>query len=103
MQGSKRGAAKVIFYCRNGEKKHGDIHYTFNRLTKLKKESLSYRFIRCYFLFVPWNSYYAFSPDFLIINDKITTKCNKIFIESTSYAHKLCIFSKVRTVCGQIG
>ena len=29
---------------------------------------------------------------FLIINDNITTKCNKIFIESTSYVHKLCIF-----------
>ena len=31
MQGSKQGAAKVISYCRNGEKKYGDIHYTFTR------------------------------------------------------------------------
>ena len=38
MQRSKQGAAKVISYCRNGEKKHGDIHYTFTRLTKLKRE-----------------------------------------------------------------
>ena len=52
VQGSKQGAAKVISYCRNGEKKHGDMHYTFTSLTKLKKESLSYRFIRCYFLFL---------------------------------------------------
>ena len=53
MQGSKQGAAKVISYCRNGEKKnmvicitlslgkkHGDIHYTFTRLTKLKRREL---------------------------------------------------------------
>ena len=40
MQGSKQGAAKVISYCRNGEKKHGDIHYTFTRLTKLKGREL---------------------------------------------------------------
>ena len=40
MQGSKQGAAKVISYCRNGEKKHGDIHYTFTRLTKLKRGEL---------------------------------------------------------------
>ena len=39
MQGSKQGAAKVISYCRNGEKKHGDIHYTFTRLTKLKRRA----------------------------------------------------------------
>ena len=31
---------------------------------------------------------------FLIINDKFTTKCTKIFIESTLYVHKLCIFQK---------
>ena len=36
MQRSKQGAAKVISYCRNGEKKHGDIHYTF---TKLKRRA----------------------------------------------------------------
>ena len=30
MQGSKQGAAKAISYCR-----HGDIHYTFTRFTKL--------------------------------------------------------------------
>ena len=40
MQGSKQGAAKAISYCRNGEKKHGDIHYTFTRLTKLKRREL---------------------------------------------------------------
>ena len=40
MQGSKQGAAKVISYCRNGEKKHGDIHYTFTRLTKLRGREL---------------------------------------------------------------
>ena len=39
MQGSKQGAAKVISYCRNGEKT-GDIHYTFTRLTKLKRREL---------------------------------------------------------------
>ena len=39
MQGSKQGAAKVISYCRNGEK-HGDIHYPFTRLTKLKRKEL---------------------------------------------------------------
>ena len=39
MQGSKQGAAKVIFYCRNVEK-YGDIHYTFTRLTKLKRREL---------------------------------------------------------------
>ena len=37
MQGSKQGAAKVISYCRNGEKKHGDIHYTFTRLAEKKR------------------------------------------------------------------
>ena len=40
MHGSKQGAAKVISYCRNGEKKHGDIHYTFTRLTKLKRKTV---------------------------------------------------------------
>ena len=40
MQGSKQGAAKVISYCRNGEKKHGDIHYTFTWFTKLKRREL---------------------------------------------------------------
>ena len=40
MQGSKQGAAKVISYCRNGEEKHGDIHYTFTKLTKLKRRKL---------------------------------------------------------------
>ena len=40
MQGSKQRAAKVISYCRNGEIKHGDIHYTFTRLTKLKRIEL---------------------------------------------------------------
>ena len=39
MQGSNQGAAKAISYCRNGEK-HGDIHYTFTRLTKLKRRKL---------------------------------------------------------------
>ena len=39
MQGSKQGAAEVISYCRNGEK-HGDIHLTFTRLTKLKRRDL---------------------------------------------------------------
>ena len=39
MQGSKQGAAKVISYYRNGEK-NGDIHYTFTRLTKLKRREL---------------------------------------------------------------
>ena len=28
------------------------------------------------------------------MNDKITTQCTKIFEESTSYIHKLCIFQK---------
>ena len=37
MQGSKQGAAKVISYCR---KNHDDIHYTFTRLTKLKRREL---------------------------------------------------------------
>ena len=44
MQGSKQGAAKVISYCRNivemEKKKHDDIHYTFTRLTKLKRREL---------------------------------------------------------------
>ena len=40
MRGSKQGAAKVISYCRNGEKKHGDIHYTSTRLTNLKRREL---------------------------------------------------------------
>ena len=40
MQGSKQGAAKVISYCRNGEKKHCDIHYSFISLTKLKRREL---------------------------------------------------------------
>ena len=40
MQGSRQRTAKVISYCRNGEKKHGDIHYTFTRLTKLKRGEL---------------------------------------------------------------
>ena len=40
MQGTKQGAAKVISYCENGEKEHGDIHYTFTRLTKLKRREL---------------------------------------------------------------
>ena len=39
MQGSKQGAAKVISYCING-KKYSDIHYTFTRLTKLKRREL---------------------------------------------------------------
>ena len=39
MQGNKQGAAKVISYCRNGEK-NGDILYTFTRLTKLKRREL---------------------------------------------------------------
>ena len=40
MQGSKHGAAKVISSCRNGGKKHGDIHDTFTRLTKLRRREL---------------------------------------------------------------
>ena len=40
MQKSKQGAAKVISYCRNGKKKYDDIHYTFTRLTKLKRREL---------------------------------------------------------------
>ena len=41
MQRSKHGAAKDISYCRNGEK-HGDIHYTFTRLTKLKRRAVPF-------------------------------------------------------------
>ena len=37
---SKQGAAQVSIYCRNGEKKHGDIHYTFTRSTMLKGREL---------------------------------------------------------------
>ena len=44
MQGSKQGAAKVISYYRNREKKHGDVHYTFTRLTKLKRTKLAVPF-----------------------------------------------------------
>ena len=40
MQGSKQGAAKVITYRRNGEKKHGDVHYTFIRLPKPRRREL---------------------------------------------------------------
>ena len=40
MQGSKQEAAKVISYCKNGEKKHYDIHYTVTRLTKLNRREL---------------------------------------------------------------
>ena len=40
MQGGKQGAAKVISYCRNGEKNNGDIHYTFTWLTRLKRREL---------------------------------------------------------------
>ena len=41
MQESKQGAAKVIsFPIVEMEIKHGDIHYTFTRLTKLKRREL---------------------------------------------------------------
>ena len=43
MQGSKQGAAKVISYCRNGEN-NCDIHYSFTRLTKLKRRELVVQF-----------------------------------------------------------
>ena len=39
MQGSKQGAAKVIFIVEM-ERNHGDIHLTFTRLTKLKRRDL---------------------------------------------------------------
>ena len=35
---------QVISYSRNGEKKHCDIHYTFTRLTKLKRRGLGVPF-----------------------------------------------------------
>ena len=44
MQRSKQGAEKVISYCRNGEKKHGDIHYTCTRLPKLKRRACTVSF-----------------------------------------------------------
>ena len=40
MQESKQGAAKVISSCRNGEKKHGDVHYTFTTSTKVRRREL---------------------------------------------------------------
>ena len=39
MQGSKQGAQKS-FLIVEMEKKHGDIHYTFTRFTKLKRREL---------------------------------------------------------------
>ena len=85
------------------KKKHGDTHYTFTKLTELKRRKLVVPFYPMLLFILTMEFLLGVLTRFLIINDKITTKCTKIFIKSTSYVHKLCIFSKVRTVCGQIG
>ena len=57
MQGSKQGAAKSFLIVEIEKTKHGDIHYTFTRLTKLKRRELIVPFYPVLLLFWPWNSY----------------------------------------------